>query len=45
MRFSETPGKITSPAPLMGEHNNEVYGTLLGLSEAEINQLAEEGAI
>ncbi len=45
MRFSETPGAITSSAPLIGQHNNEVYGTLLGLSEAEINQLAEEGAL
>ena len=45
MRFSETPAKITSPAPLIGQHNREVYGDLLGLSEAEIDKLAEEGAI
>ncbi len=45
MRFSETPGAITSAAPLIGQHNHEVYNSMLGLSEAEVNQLAEEGAI
>lgn len=45
MRFSETPGAIESAAPLIGQHNNEVYGSLLGLSEAEVRELAEEGAI
>nr|NIO09520.1 CoA transferase [Deltaproteobacteria bacterium] len=45
MRFSDTPAKITSPAPLMGEHNDEVYGRLLGLSTTEIQELAREGAI
>ena len=45
MRFSETPGAITSSAPLIGQHNHEVYRSLLGLSDTEVNQLAEEGAI
>lgn len=45
MRLSETPGAITSSAPLIGQNNNEVYGSLLGLSETEIKQLSEEGAI
>jgi crotonobetainyl-CoA:carnitine CoA-transferase CaiB-like acyl-CoA transferase len=45
LRFSETPGAITSPAPLIGQHNYEVYSSLLGLSDAEVNQLAKEGAI
>ena len=45
LRFSETPAAITSPAPLIGQHNHEVYGSLLGLSETEIKQLSEEGAI
>ena len=45
MRFSETPAKIEHAAPLIGQHNVEVYGSLLGLSEADVRQLAEEGAI
>lgn len=44
-RFSETPSAITSAAPLIGQHNVEVYGELLGLSEAEVRQLADEGVI
>ena len=45
MRFSDTPAKITRAAPLIGQDNNEVYGELLGLSESEVRELAEEGAI
>jgi crotonobetainyl-CoA:carnitine CoA-transferase CaiB-like acyl-CoA transferase len=40
--LSETPAQITSPGPLMGEHNNYVLGELLGLSGEEIEQLAAE---
>jgi crotonobetainyl-CoA:carnitine CoA-transferase CaiB-like acyl-CoA transferase len=32
-------------APLLGEHNLEVYTTLLGLSAAEIAGLRERGVI
>jgi benzylsuccinate CoA-transferase BbsF subunit len=40
--FSATPC-IFGPAPKMGEHNDYVCGDLLGLSKAEIAQLAEKG--
>ncbi|HUO80886.1 MAG TPA: CoA transferase [Steroidobacteraceae bacterium] len=33
-KLSETPGSVRSPAPALGEHNDEVYRELLGLSEA-----------
>lgn len=41
-KLSETPGKIRRPAPLMGEHNDYVFGELLGCSKEEIKRLIEE---
>src|SRR5262249_35119171 len=45
IRFSETPGAITSPAPLRGQHNHEVFHGILGLSDYEIQALQQEGVI
>jgi crotonobetainyl-CoA:carnitine CoA-transferase CaiB-like acyl-CoA transferase len=44
-RLSDTPGRIRRPAPLLGEHNQYVFGDLLGLPAAEIQRLVEAGAI
>ena len=44
MQFSETQWRV-GPAPLLGEHNREVFGTLLGMDETEIVQLAEAGVL
>ena len=44
-RLSETPGKITSGAPKLGEHNTEIYGDLLGLTAEEMGALEAEGII
>jgi crotonobetainyl-CoA:carnitine CoA-transferase CaiB-like acyl-CoA transferase len=45
-KLSETPGAAAfTGAWELGERNAEIYGELLGLSEAEISELAEEGVI
>ncbi len=44
-RFSATPGAIQRGAPRLGEHNDEVYGSLLGLPAAEVAALKDEGVI
>jgi crotonobetainyl-CoA:carnitine CoA-transferase CaiB-like acyl-CoA transferase len=42
-QMSRTPGRLRLPAPCFGEHNHYVFGELLGMSEEEIWQLADEG--
>jgi formyl-CoA transferase/CoA:oxalate CoA-transferase len=45
VRLSETPGAIRRPAPLLGQHTDEVLRTQLGLDDAAIDQLRRAGAI
>lgn len=44
-RLEGTPGAMRHPAPRLGEHNAYVYGEILGLSEAEIARLVEDGVV
>jgi crotonobetainyl-CoA:carnitine CoA-transferase CaiB-like acyl-CoA transferase len=44
-RLSATPGRIERGAPKLGEHNEEVYRGLLGLSDSEIEDLRARGVI
>jgi crotonobetainyl-CoA:carnitine CoA-transferase CaiB-like acyl-CoA transferase len=43
--FSETPPQIKRRAPLIGEHNMEIYKNELKMSEQEINGLKQSGVI
>jgi crotonobetainyl-CoA:carnitine CoA-transferase CaiB-like acyl-CoA transferase len=44
-RESDKPFPIRSPPPTLGEHNREILGDLLGLSDAEIGELVRDGII
>ncbi len=45
VKFSETPGIVHSPAPLLGEHNNSILADYLGYSEEEIERLYKGGVL
>jgi len=44
-RFSETPARVTKASPLLGEHNEYVFGELLGIPEREMKRLQDERVI
>ena len=45
VRFSETDWAMERGAPCLGEHNEQVFGDLLGLGRAELARLREDGVI
>jgi CoA:oxalate CoA-transferase len=45
LRLSETPGRVYSPAPLLGQHTSEILSSLLHKSDAEIKRLRGESVI
>lgn len=44
-KMMETPWQLRSPAPLLGEHNEEVYCNCLGYSKEELEGLRRQGII
>jgi len=45
IHLSETPGEVYSPAPLLGQHSEEILKDILGYSKEAIDQLQREGII
>ena len=43
--LSETPCKVDRPAPLLGQHNREILGVGLGMSEQELASMEATGII
>ncbi len=44
-KFSETPGSVEHAGPTIGEHNQHIYGSWLGLGEDELGEMSEQGTI
>ena len=44
-KLGDTPGRIAHAGPAIGQHNGEIYGSLLGKSDAELRALKEDGVI
>jgi benzylsuccinate CoA-transferase BbsF subunit len=44
-KLSKTPGKLTTPAPLLGQHNEHVCKEILGMSDEEIAEALVEQAL
>jgi formyl-CoA transferase len=44
VRLEDSPAEVTN-APLLGQHNLEVYGEMLGLNGAALEELKQQGVI
>lgn len=45
IKFSRTPCRIESPAPVLGQHTREVLFSMLGITDEEMRTLEESGII
>jgi crotonobetainyl-CoA:carnitine CoA-transferase CaiB-like acyl-CoA transferase len=44
-QMTATPPQVHRPAPLLGEHNREVFCTVLGYSSDEFKRLKKAGIV
>jgi crotonobetainyl-CoA:carnitine CoA-transferase CaiB-like acyl-CoA transferase len=45
VRMSDTPGTVRTPAPLLGEHTEEILRDRLGMASADIARLRDAGVV
>ena len=45
VKLSETPGRIVSAAPLLGQHQREIVIGVLGYNQVEFDKLVQDGVI
>jgi len=45
VEYSETPGSIRLPPPLLGQHTDEILSELMGYTGSEIEALRKEGTV
>jgi crotonobetainyl-CoA:carnitine CoA-transferase CaiB-like acyl-CoA transferase len=45
VKLSDTPGAVTLPPPLLGEHSGQVLTEWLQMSAAEVERLRQAGAL
>jgi crotonobetainyl-CoA:carnitine CoA-transferase CaiB-like acyl-CoA transferase len=45
VRMSDTPGKVRTPAPLLGEHTEEILRDRLGIRSEEVSRLKNAGIV
>lgn len=45
VKLMETKPEVKTPAPLLGAHNEEIYGAMLGMDSDELKDLKERGII
>ncbi len=43
IKLTETPSAIRTPSPELGQHNGEVFGSLLGMVSSDIERLTQDG--
>ena len=44
-RLSETPAECDTPAPTQGEHNDDIFRNIMGLTDEEVEKLTASGAL
>jgi crotonobetainyl-CoA:carnitine CoA-transferase CaiB-like acyl-CoA transferase len=45
VKLSETPGEVTMPSPMLGQHTEEVLMMMLGYTPEQVKGLEKEGKI
>ena len=45
VKYSFSEPSIRTPPPVLGQHTDEILGSILGMSDAEIHSLRKEGVV